>query len=71
MDNNTTTPATVIGFKRVMNKKYPLSRGYERKFVKCKKCRIMAYYDFVPYSLSNPVMAASCGHDIRRDYKEI
>jgi len=61
---------TNIGFKRVINKMYPLITGYKRAFVKCKKCRNKAYYDFVPYSLSNPVVTSPCSHDVRTEYKD-
>lgn len=59
---------TDIGFKRKVNQLYKKSDGYEREFVKCKKCGERAYYDFVPYSLSNPIQTTPCGHDIKYHY---
>lgn len=37
--------------------------GHERQWVKCKTCGNVAYYDFVPYTLSSPIMTLPCGHD--------
>jgi hypothetical protein len=46
-----------------------IAKGYKRKFVRCKRCRRVYYYDFVPYSLSKPLLAIPCGHGIgARDY---
>jgi hypothetical protein len=63
------TKLTDVGFKRVINKKNPLSKGRERAFVKCRKCKTQSYYDFVPYSLSNPIMTTPCGHSYYQYYK--
>lgn len=63
-----TKELTEIGFKRVMNKKNIINTGYIRKFVKCKKCLNKAYYDFVPYSLSNPILTSPCSHHPFKDY---
>lgn len=60
---------TDIGFKRVVNRDNPLQKGYERAFVKCKRCKNRAFYDFIPFSLSNPIMFVYCGHDFGSDYK--
>jgi hypothetical protein len=62
---------TIIGFKRMINKKFKLLRGYERQFVMCKRCGKKAYYDYVPYSLSNPIMTTPCHHFFKQDYKTI
>jgi hypothetical protein len=42
------------------------SPGYERLFYRCKKrgCKRVFYYDYVPYSLANPVLVQPCGHNI-------
>jgi hypothetical protein len=61
---------TDIGFKRIINKDLPMTKGMRRKYVKCCKCKNRAYYDYVPYSLSNPIMWASCGHSLKDEYKE-
>lgn len=37
-------------------------KGYERSWVACKVCSNIAYYDFIPYSLSNPTLTLMCGH---------
>ena len=39
-------------------------RGMKRAFVACKQCESVAYYDFVPYSLSNGVACLPCGHGL-------
>lgn len=59
---------TDIGFKRYINKKYPLTWKYHRAFVKCKKCKTQSWYDYVPFSLSNPIMTTTCGHSFKDDY---
>lgn len=61
---------TDIGFKRVVNRLNPLESGYVRCFIKCKKCKTNGYYDYMPYSLSNPLRWAECGHDLKNDYRE-
>jgi hypothetical protein len=65
------TELTDIGFKRVYNKKNKLLSGHERAFVKCRrrKCNTRAAYDFVPFSLSSPILTTPCGHSLREDYK--
>jgi hypothetical protein len=40
----------------------PVMKGYERQWVKCRKCGRVAHYDYVPYSLSNPIMTMPCSH---------
>ncbi len=61
---------TDIGFKRYVNKNFPLQSGQEREFVKCKKCSNRAYYDFQPYSLSNPIQTSPCPHfPVKEFYK--
>lgn len=60
---------TDIGFKRVINKKTVLRKGYKRQFVKCSICKQKAFYDYVPYSLSNPVRSTPCSHWFS-EYKE-
>lgn len=38
--------------------------GYKRSYVKCKTCGRVAYRDYVPFSLSNPIITQPCGHGI-------
>lgn len=45
-----------------------LSQGKNRQWVKCKECGNVAYYDYVPYSLSNPIMIPPCGHGITQPF---
>lgn len=61
---------TRTGFKRVINKQIPLNKGYKRKFVECAKCKEKAFYDYIPYSLSNMIKASNCGHYFAVYYKE-
>lgn len=60
---------TDIGYKRVVNKSDPLDSGRIRSFRKCKKCKTKGYYDYVPYSLSNPIITTECGHSFYEYYK--
>jgi hypothetical protein len=61
---------TRIGFKRVYNKQNPLQKGYSRAFYECRKCKVKGSYDYVPYSLSNPIITTACGHSFREYYKQ-
>lgn len=36
--------------------------GEKRQWVKCRTCGTVAYYDYIPYGLSNPIMVLGCGH---------
>lgn len=45
-----------------------VQKGYERQWSQCKKCDNVAYHDFVPYSLSNPIMCAPCGHGLTESF---
>jgi hypothetical protein len=38
-----------------------LDPGKKRQWVRCNKCRRVAYFDYTPYSLSNPIMTLPCG----------
>lgn len=38
--------------------------GKKRQWVRCKQCGCVAYYDYVPHSLANPVMLLTCGHGV-------
>ena len=43
-------------------------KGYERTWVRCKRCRRVAFYDYIPYSLSNTIMSMPCGHDVGQSF---
>jgi hypothetical protein len=66
-----TKSLTRIGFKRKYNKENPLPKGYKRQFYECRKCKNKAAYDFVPYSLSNPILTSPCDHWFKENYKPI
>lgn len=51
-------------------KERPLLKGFRRSYVRCRRCGKRSYYDYVPYSLSNPIFTTPCGHDFRTDYEE-
>lgn len=38
--------------------------GYKRDWVRCNSCASVYHRDYVPYSLSNPVLALPCGHGV-------
>lgn len=40
----------------------PIPKGYVRQWVRCCTCANVSYYDYVPFSFSNPIMALPCGH---------
>lgn len=42
----------------------PIPKGHKRQWLKCRTCATVAYYDYVPYSLSNPIMWMPCGHGL-------
>ena len=48
----------------------PPSAGYKRQWVKCNTCDLPAFYDYVPYSLANPIKTMPCRHDIGRKFHE-
>ena len=42
----------------------PIRKGELRAFLECN-CGMPGWYDFVPYSLSVPIISLKCGHDHR------
>lgn len=40
----------------------PVRAGYNRQWLRCRECGWVGYYDYLPYSLSNPIMTTGCGH---------
>ena len=48
-----------------------LLAGYKRQWKRCKKCGRVQYRDYIPYSMSNPILVAACNHDYREDLEEI
>ncbi len=45
-----------------------ISKGYVRSYVKCRECGTPAYRDYVPYSLSNPILVLPCNHYPFKDF---
>lgn len=45
-------------------------QGYERSWVACKTCGNIAYYDYIPYGLGNPVLTLPCGHQGGQGFNE-
>ena len=39
-----------------------ISRGYTRVYEQCKTCERIYTRDYVPFSLSNPILTLPCGH---------
>ncbi len=56
-------------FMQRVNDSKKLLPGYNRAFVQCKECKAMAYYDYIPKSLSNPVMVTHCAHFFKDSYE--
>jgi hypothetical protein len=50
------------------NNQWPpiMAPGWKQKWLKCHVCGCLQYYDYIPYSLSNPIMWSACGHDLDR-----
>lgn len=44
--------------------------GYSRQWVRCRDCGQVAYYDYIPFSLGNPVMTLPCGHGAAQKFYE-
>jgi transposase-like protein len=47
-----------------------VSTGYERSWYKCKKCGKLQYHDYIPYSLSNPVLSLVCNCGLFKELAE-
>ena len=45
--------------------------GWVRSWVQCRKCSKVYAYDYLPYSLSYPILAMPCGHDLKYDMVEV
>lgn len=42
----------------------PPRQGDVRDWVKCRKCGCVAYHDYLPHGLANPIIAMPCGDGI-------
>ena len=42
----------------------PPPKGYERQWLQCRRCQTVMSYDFVPFSMSRPILSTTCGHDM-------
>lgn len=40
----------------------PISKGFERQWLRCRECGRVQFYDYQPYSLSRPILVTACGH---------
>lgn len=38
--------------------------GYKRKHVRCIECKQRFHYDYIPYSLSTPILVLPCRHGL-------
>lgn len=47
-----------------MKKLPPIPQGHEREYRICGRCKKAAFYDYVPYSFSRPVLVPPCKHDM-------
>ena len=48
----------------------PIKSGRKRKWVKCKTCGGVAYYDYTPYSMSNPILTLPCHHGVGQSMRD-
>lgn len=46
------------------------AKGFARKWVACRHCQRRFYYDYQPYSLSNPILTLPCGHGVGAPFHE-
>lgn len=47
----------------------PVAQGYKRAWLRCRACGNPTFRDYVPYSLSRPIIALPCGHwSVERDH---
>jgi len=46
------------------NEKHPPSRGDTREWRKCRDCAKVFSYDYLPYSIGNPMRWTPCGHSL-------
>ncbi len=47
-----------------------IAKGCKRQWVKCKECGKVYWYDYVPFSLSQPIMEMPCGHGLGQDFRD-
>lgn len=47
---------------------YPPESYNKRQWVTCRKCGAASFYDYLPNSLSSPVMWLPCGHGLGNFY---
>lgn len=48
----------------------PVIQGRLRQWVRCRQCIDISYYDYQPYSLSNPIRLLPCGHGAAQRWDE-
>lgn len=48
-----------------------MSPGYVRCYEQCVKCGRVYYRDYVPFSLSNPILTLPCGHGVGQRWENI
>ena len=53
-----------------VDKAGPIASGYNRQWVRCKQCGDIAYYDYVPYSLSDPIRCLPCCHGAGQRFED-
>lgn len=51
-------------YKKLVNRTVTLSKGNCRAFVRCVVCGKKSFYDYIPFSLSTPVVTTPCRHSI-------
>ncbi len=47
-----------------MSKAAPIPKNHKRQWLRCRECSCVAYYDYVPFSLSNPISWMPCNHGV-------
>lgn len=80
-DGNALSPRIYCSRKRLEERRAQAARdpkiavpelrpGYRRQWVRCRECQRVAFYDYIPYSLSNPVMTLPCGHGLTIPFRD-
>lgn len=58
--------------RKAKTKARPIPAGnYDRVWCRCPRCGFYQYRDYVPYSMSNPIVVTACGHGRYEDLHHV
>ncbi len=49
----------------------PIAKGYVRTYEECRTCGRVYFRDYVPFSMSRPIMILHCGHGIGERWERV